>query len=451
MATGTSRGVAGQAVGAKLRAARKAKKYTQGQLAAPDFSVSYISAIERGQIQPSLRALEILAHRLDLSSTDLLSGRSQQTHELAVSTSATNDEEFLIDFILFAAQTSILQNKATEALTQLQYLEGKHLPERKQLHQRYLLGWAYLHTSQFQLCEHTLVEAQQLAQAQKHHYSSLRIHNLLGQTYAAMHNHQRALQSHQYCLQLLEQTEVPDLFFKCHVYNHLGQLYVQLNDLTSAIAVLQQAILIAAELVTPEQAQTIYRKICKHYIDTEEYSLAALYSHKSRYVSNQHMDKMPISEMYLYLGRAMIKYDPQATRDYFEGALQQENNRQDTLSLASITIRLAEWYFVHKDLPTAEKKAEEAYKLAQPTGDSIVTAETLLIWGRIQCAMAHYEAGDKHLIAGLDMLERLQINDELTEQLAMYAQLLAERNLAQQAITYYKRAFENRQRTGTYL
>ena len=133
MATGTSRGVVGQMVGAKLRAARKAKKYTQGQLAAPDFSVSYISAIERGQIQPSLRALEILARRLELSSTDLLSGRSQQTYELAVSTSATNDEELLIDFTLFAAQTSILQNKATEALTQLQYLEGKHLPERKQL------------------------------------------------------------------------------------------------------------------------------------------------------------------------------------------------------------------------------------------------------------------------------------------------------------------------------
>ena len=155
--------------------------------------------------------------------------------------------------------------------------------------------------------------------------------------------------------------------------------------------------------------------------------------------------------MYLYLGRAMIKYDPQATRDYFEGAFQQKNNQQETLSLASITIRLAEWYFLHKDLPTAEKKAEEAYKLAQPSGDTIVTAETLLIWGRIQCTMTHYEAGDKHLIAGLSMLERLQIYDELAEQLAMYAQLLAERNMAQQAITYYKRAFESRQKTGTYL
>ncbi len=40
----------GKSVGEKLRAARLAQHYTQSQLAAPDFSVSYISAIERGQI-----------------------------------------------------------------------------------------------------------------------------------------------------------------------------------------------------------------------------------------------------------------------------------------------------------------------------------------------------------------------------------------------------------------
>jgi len=68
----------GKSVGEKLRAARVAQHYTQSQLAAPDFSVSYISAIERGQIHPSLRALEILATRLGLSSTQLLPARSQQ-------------------------------------------------------------------------------------------------------------------------------------------------------------------------------------------------------------------------------------------------------------------------------------------------------------------------------------------------------------------------------------
>src|SRR5260370_23354957 len=62
----------GRSVGAKLKEARLAKKYTQSQLAGTDFSVSYISAIERGQIHPSLRALEIFSMRLCLSSRDLL-------------------------------------------------------------------------------------------------------------------------------------------------------------------------------------------------------------------------------------------------------------------------------------------------------------------------------------------------------------------------------------------
>src|SRR5216684_9118833 len=77
MPSGQSYPQIGQTVGPRLRAARLAKKYTQSQLASPDFSVSYISAIERGQIHPSLRALEILARRLGLSSTQLLPSQEQ--------------------------------------------------------------------------------------------------------------------------------------------------------------------------------------------------------------------------------------------------------------------------------------------------------------------------------------------------------------------------------------
>src|SRR5947207_14727268 len=72
----------GQTVGAKLRAVRLPRKYTHSQLAQPDFSISYVSAIERGQIHPSLRALEIFAQRLRLSSSDLLS--KQTGHVLQV-------------------------------------------------------------------------------------------------------------------------------------------------------------------------------------------------------------------------------------------------------------------------------------------------------------------------------------------------------------------------------
>src|SRR5579884_1760948 len=97
----------GKSVGEKLRAARIAQHYTQSQLAAPDFSVSYISAIERGQIHPSLRALEILAGRLGLSSTQLLPNRNQQDERSGGALSITERDDDEIEYILLEAHVQI--------------------------------------------------------------------------------------------------------------------------------------------------------------------------------------------------------------------------------------------------------------------------------------------------------------------------------------------------------
>src|SRR5260370_16604473 len=61
-------------VGTNIREVRTKLVLTQAQLAAPEFSISYISAIERGKIRPSLKALSILAKRLDVPLTFLLEG-----------------------------------------------------------------------------------------------------------------------------------------------------------------------------------------------------------------------------------------------------------------------------------------------------------------------------------------------------------------------------------------
>src|SRR5262249_1161567 len=60
-------------LGQRLRRARLARNLTQGEVAKNQFSVSYVSAVERGQIRPSLGALERLAERLQVPLTDLLS------------------------------------------------------------------------------------------------------------------------------------------------------------------------------------------------------------------------------------------------------------------------------------------------------------------------------------------------------------------------------------------
>src|SRR5437763_11231434 len=143
MSTDQSNSKLGQSVGAKIRAARQAKKYTQSQLAAPDFSVSYISAIERGQIHPSLRALEILAGRLGLTSTQLLPNRSPSDEHLSSSADISDQNEDEVALHLLEAHIYIMQEEPADALVLLNMLHPKQLNQRHQLEQRYLQGWAY--------------------------------------------------------------------------------------------------------------------------------------------------------------------------------------------------------------------------------------------------------------------------------------------------------------------
>jgi tetratricopeptide (TPR) repeat protein len=445
MSIGDSHSQMGHSVGAKIRAARQAKRYTQSQLAAPDFSVSYISAIERGQIHPSLRALEILARRLDLPSTQLLPQHSQDGSGGGASISGPMNEKTIVELALLEAQICILQGEAIQAIAKLGKLTDKYLQDWHRTQQRYLLGWAYLNTAQLQKCEDALIEAEKLATAQNDTYRRVHTYNLLGLAYAAMHNHHRALQSHQSCLELLESVQPQDPFFQCQVYNYLGQHYTHLDDFDSAIDMFKHAIVIAEDLVAPEHTQSVYWNLCQHYAEMKQYYLAALYSHKCL---DSHVNTSLKSEIYYHLGGAILKAEPEKARAYLEEALQQENNAQDGLTQASITIRLAEWFLIHKQLEEAEQCARQAHELAMSFGNTIIAVEVLLTSGCIVYARGKYEGGDKHFVAGLDMLEQMQMYEELADQSASYAQLLDERGQAQEAITYYKRAFESRRRVG---
>src|SRR5215467_12268031 len=117
----------GQTVGARLREARLARKYTQSQLAKPDFSVSYVSAIERGQIHPSLRALEIFAQRLGISATDLLSKQTGQALRGLPKKDTENENKQDTELQLIEAQLLILQGDSRQATILLRNLSSNML------------------------------------------------------------------------------------------------------------------------------------------------------------------------------------------------------------------------------------------------------------------------------------------------------------------------------------
>src|SRR6266487_353302 len=402
MASDMSHEQEGQFVGAKIRMMRLARKMTQSQLAKPDFSISYISAIERGQIQPSLRALAILASRLGLPSTQpLTSGATEDTaNDFLLRGSRHLDE--VVELELLEPQVAIQQDAIQEAIELLQQLATKNLRQQQQARLHYLLGRAYQQIRQYGESKGHLLKAAQLAQECGDNYISVHVYSLLGSVYAATRNYEEAFASYQRCLQLLTSNQLPSPLLMAQVYSSLGEHYLRLNQYDTAKEMLQRAAMEIADLATTEQRQGVYGEQCRYFTNMGQYQLASLYLYK-----------------YLY--------------------------REDQQTAASIAMHLGAWFFAHDMLTEAESHAKKAHKRAQHFGDTIIAAETSLLLGQVAYALSRSRDGDRYFVAGLEMLERLRKREELAEELVHYAQLLESHGKIGEALAYFKRAFESRQ------
>jgi tetratricopeptide (TPR) repeat protein len=438
----------GKSVGEKLRAARVAQRYTQSKLAAPDFSVSYISAIERGQIHPSLRALEILAARLGLSSTQLLPTKAQQDERYPGSLSFNERDDDEVELLLLEAQVQIRQGVAQSAIEQLEALSPKRLKRAHHLQHHYLLGWAYYKVARYQECDYTLTEALQLAKELQDQYLHVRILNLQALAQAAMRNYAQALVAHQHCLEILEQNETQDPFFTAQIYMHMGLHYNQLGNAPQALVMFHKALELTENLSSAQDVQHAYLQMCQQYSDHKEYDLATFSAHKSTQLHHWEVSKQLKSELYNYIGQALLQEDMEQAQAFFEQALAKERLSHDPLTLASIKSSYAEWFFTQRQLEQAEHYAHEAYEEAQHTGDTVITANALIVLGRIEYAQHKLEDGDSHFVAGLAMLGRLESHEELARESVRYAELLEQAGKEHEAFTYFRSAFQSQQKLG---
>lgn len=438
----------GKSVGEKLRAARIAQHYTQSQLAAPDFSVSYISAIERGQIYPSLRALEILASRLGLTPTDLFPSHTQQEEDLRSPANLAKQDEDEIALTLQHIYLLIVHDNPVEAIAQLNTLATKKLQLPLLLQQRYLQGLIDFKTNQLEQSEYALSEAAHIAKDLHANSFLLHILNHLALTYAAMHNYAQASQVYQRCITLIECNEHVDPFCRIQVYASVGQHYMHCGSVDQALAAFYKALCTADEHSVSYSLQAIYAHLCQYYLAIKDEQQAVLYAYKSMQVHYQHRMKQLKMKLHHYLGHALMRKDPQAAQDYIAATLQKPDILKCCQAQASLITRKAEWHFAQQELDEAEFNARQAYELVQTFGDTIVNAEALITLGYIEYAQGRYAEGSQQLIAGLDILERLQSYEELADASVRYAQLLENIGKEHEAFLYFRRAFESRQKLG---
>jgi tetratricopeptide (TPR) repeat protein len=243
--------------------------------------------------------------------------------------------------------------------------------------------------------------------------------------------------------QLGKEQQPHDAFFDAQVYTNRGLHCIDLDKVDQAIEMFQYALSITEEFKTSDQLSSMYREISRYLAETQHYFLATLYGHKSLQLLFLDHCVALRSEIYYYLGQAMLYEDQQTALIYLERLLQDTTLEKDKLTLASVAITTAEVLYRQGKVEMAREYAQKAYDLALPYGDGVVTASVLIASGKFAYAQKDYKEGDTHFAAGLSMLERLDIRGELADQSAIYAQLLEMRGLPNEALRFYKKALEN--------
>lgn len=432
----------GQSVGAKLRAARQAKKYTQSQLAQPDFSVSYISAIERGQIQPSLRALEILSTRLEISTADLLPQNGQGTENNQALSEGVFLKEEERELLFLEAQVSLLQGNAEHAIALLCKLYAQKGARDQDIHLSALLGKAYLEGGYLQESEQMLASVARQAREMKNQLYPL-ILSLQGTVYAAMHNIASAIRLEEESQALLERGALRDIFLLAQVYSSLGQYYSALGQFEQARSMFEKAQQTVYARTSYKQLQPIYQDFLQYYKEQAELQKMTLYSYKWLQADWQIRVPTLRSEIHYALGRAWLASRPDEAYAYLLAEHQKASLQQDPLLTAGTSTHLAAWFMASDRFAEAEHYAREAQKLASPFGETTIVAETLLQLGEIVYRRQEYQEGDQYFESGLLMLDNLhEEEEEMATHLTRYAQLLESRGQVHKAIIYWKRAYE---------
>lgn len=434
-------------VGTNVREVRTQRGMTQAQLAAPDYSISYISAIERGKIRPSLKALSILARRLDVPLTFLLEGSPAGAAEArAVGYPAADsgpDQRVEVDLL----QAGVLVQQ--QAYEQAAALLAPLVPERvsnEQAYQLYLLrGQIRSGEGQYQEGVVELRAAVSQGEALGDIEATERARNLLGRAYFYLNNFTLAAEHHQRCHAAIASGQITDPFFALDVLRHLADDFFSLGVFEKAVAFYRHALAAAEGLSRDSKSYAgKYMEVSLSYKKSGKLGIARDYALRSLALYGMREKLRLYGFTHLWLGKALENQEkPEEAEQQIRKAIVIEGELQDDAALSQCETALAELLLKRGNVPEAEKAAQEAFALAKRCQDVLEQGQALNTLAHIRAQAGDTTAADQTFAEALDLLEQARDHTVAASAYFRYGNLLEERGEIARSLAVIKKAWEH--------
>lgn len=429
----------------RLRAARLATNHTQQQLAGDDFSKSYISAIERGKMIPSLQALGLLAERLGVSASYLLGEEEIDLQTLAEGPvkrrfrfpdeQRTREEQAC--FALSEAEGWLRLHHPHEALRLLPITDGPStsLPTLARLRWYLLAGQALfllqrtseaatLFSSGLSLAE----QLQQTSLPDKHstltEYVAL-FHWALGTCYIACDKLYLALECFQQGYAAMHATgfKNPELEFRLALA--IGQVYLTLGRPEDALSIYE------ATNQTLQESESLQSQIHSTWEHAEELKANGQLHLAHRFLEQvlagwamldqQHQ----AAEIHAQIGEALlhIQQYTEAEQALLQ-SLMRARHVNDARTQGIALNALAKLYLAQDALSLASTTAEEGLQVIKESGDHPTKGYLLLTLATAHEKQNQPEAAEQAYLDAIGCLNQPANETELRMAHARYAQFL---------------------------
>ncbi len=436
-----------QRLGVRLRQARLRLNMTQSEVAAAHFSVSYISAVERGQIRPSLGALEVLSDRLSVPLEDLLG-----TAPLPGATSGVSREQAAdrrqedAEARLAAAQALSYQRKYQASNDAVRQIALSHLSPAGALDARRLLAYNYVELGEGEEARREALEGITVAERTGDEESRARLRNELGNAYLLTRKNQLALEQYKLAYDAIEQQVARDPVFRLNVLYNLGSINWLLGHTDDAIGYLRQAVDLATDVNHPERLGDTLWTLSAAYQGQGDTARAKLYALRSLASYERAANEALTARAYTRLGRATAQANQiEDAVAYLQTAQALSVRQGDSRALAEARGSLAAVFISQGQLDEAASAAQEALDLADSVGDVILRAEARLTMATLQQAQGQTDPAKRSYETAIEMLEGVDAPQHLADAYASYSEFLEQHGESQRAFELLKQAWRLRE------
>lgn len=437
-------------LGERIRAARITLKMTQDELARDTFSKSYVSAVELGKIQPSIKALRILARRLNLPASHFLENIEPDP-----------ETQKTLYNLARARMLRVLRGRDSEILAQLEKLDRDHLSEHQLAEILYLEGYALAELQREGEALEKLAESRQMWDELDEEEWQERVRTKTGEIYLRQRKFGQAQEHFEQGRKAIQADKVRDVGLKLLIYSNLANCYSQQDYHDAARALFDEAnpeARIATSIALLVQTQD---KIGEQYLKEERFTLARYAVEQACTILSAFETYQSVTNLQLIFGQVYSAGHNWAEAEAcYQAALNGAVFHTPTIATISALTNLANLYLRQDRTTEALQVADQARHILEHNNNtdgsfslkeafsssSRAVGDINLTLARISHKKGDSGEADNYFNQAVEALKKSGENTLLGEAYFWYGEILLTRGEAPRGAQYLKLAYEERSR-----